>query len=183
MKLTEGRQTEDSLIDNTQIDKSDSVQHSDDFKASNKEVGSRKRRKPDERELRMLKALESSRQPNRHISFFNGIPSLEIFNDDDIIQFQTGVLQLIENIKSKKKYNRSFISLQLFPHVQTSYHIINATQQFTAQTGPPCTSTENQYYTNFVQQQTTVVPWFASIIRSGNVLVIKSTRISKRISS
>jgi hypothetical protein len=28
----------------------------------------------------------------------------------------------------------------------------------------------------------TVVPWFASIIRSGNVLVIQSTRISKRIS-
>jgi hypothetical protein len=32
------------------------------------------------------------------------------------------------------------------------------------------------------QEQNTVVPWFVSIIHSGNVLLIQSTRISKRIS-
>jgi hypothetical protein len=157
MKLTEGRQTEDSLIDNTQIEKSDSVQRSDDFKAPSEEGGSRKRHKPNELELRMLKAFESSSQPNQHLSFFNGIiPSLETFNDNNIIQFQTGVLQLMENIKRKQIQQDVYQSPSIF-RVQTPYQI-NANQQFTARTGPPCTGTENQFYTNFGQKQSALSP-------------------------
>lgn len=44
---------------------------------------------------------------DRHISFFRGImPSLDSFDDDDVIQFQMGVLQLIADIKSHRRMNQ-----------------------------------------------------------------------------
>lgn len=52
-----------------------------------------------------LKKYELVVQPeDRHISFFRGImPSLEAFDDDDVIQFQMGVLQLVADIKSHRR--------------------------------------------------------------------------------
>ncbi|KAL0871595.1 hypothetical protein ABMA27_004127 [Loxostege sticticalis] len=39
---------------------------------------------------------------NRHVSFFNGlIPTLEKFDDDQVIDFQLGVIQLMKNIKNR----------------------------------------------------------------------------------
>jgi hypothetical protein len=174
-KLTEGRQTEDSLTDNSETGKSDSLDSSEDFKVPNKETVSRKKRKCNDLELKMLKILESSTAPTRHLSFFNGIvPSLETFDDDDVIQFQIGILQLRENIKRKKKEG-SFRNLSpvmcpgqaVLPHNMTQ-----SSQQLTVQVGPSHTRTEasnaglsanqyspvSQFRTNYVQEQSTSSP-------------------------
>jgi hypothetical protein len=59
--------------------------------------------KPDEFELRIIKALEKGNQPNQHLSFLKGIiPSLQNFNEEETLGFQVGVLQLIPNIKLLK---------------------------------------------------------------------------------
>ncbi|CAH1378464.1 unnamed protein product, partial [Tenebrio molitor] len=61
---------------------------------------SRRRRNPDPVELKLLKVLEEGNTPNRHLSFFQGIiPSLQTLDEDAIVQFQIGVLQLISNVK------------------------------------------------------------------------------------
>lgn len=40
---------------------------------------------------------------NRHASFFNGIiPTLDKFDDDEVIDFQMGVMQLLKKIKSSR---------------------------------------------------------------------------------
>jgi hypothetical protein len=46
-----------------------------------------------------MTALEEGNQPNRHLSFFKGIPSLQNFKEEETLEFQMGVLQLIANIK------------------------------------------------------------------------------------
>ena len=103
---TEERPTEDSLSESTCTDEGEITSDicAAQFKELEKQLKSRKRRH-DEFELKLIKALETSEsQPNRHISFFNGIiPSLEKLDDDDIIKFQIGVLQLLENIKRNKQ--------------------------------------------------------------------------------
>lgn len=107
-KLIDERPAEDSLSESTCTDEGEIS--SDicvtQFKELEKQLKSRKRRH-DEFELKLIKALETSEsQPNRHISFFNGIiPSLEKLDDDNIIKFQIGVLQLLENIKRNKQQN------------------------------------------------------------------------------
>jgi hypothetical protein len=63
-------------------------QNRDDINSFSQETPSRKtrtqqcgkrKRNPDEFELRIMKALEEGNQPNRHLSFFKGIiPSLKI---------------------------------------------------------------------------------------------------------
>ncbi|XP_047098859.1 uncharacterized protein LOC124712850 [Schistocerca piceifrons] len=46
----------------------------------------------------------SKQHSDRHISFFRGIiPSLETFDDDEIVEFQLNVLQIIANIKKRKR--------------------------------------------------------------------------------
>jgi hypothetical protein len=65
---------------------------------------SRRRRNPDPVELKLLKVLEEGNTPNRHLSFFQGItPSLQTLDEDEIVQFQIGVLQLISNVKRQKR--------------------------------------------------------------------------------
>jgi hypothetical protein len=71
-------------------------------KPRTQQCGKRKRN-PDDFELRIMKALEEGNQPNRHMSFFKGIiPSLQYFNLEETLDFQMGVLQLIANIKHRK---------------------------------------------------------------------------------
>ncbi|XP_069674779.1 uncharacterized protein [Periplaneta americana] len=61
---------------------------------------SKRKREPDEIELRMIKVLEEGN--DRHLSFFKGIiPSIKDFSEEDILEFQMGVLTLIKNIKYK----------------------------------------------------------------------------------
>lgn len=102
------RSTEDSLsinLDNEDteptVSENDNRNESGQFKIPpRKQLGSRKR-KIDEVEMRMLKALEEPE--DRHISFFKGIvPTLHSFTDDETINFQICVLQLLTNIKQRR---------------------------------------------------------------------------------
>lgn len=53
---------------------------------------------------------------NRHLSFFNGIiPTLDKFDDDEVLEFQMGVLQLLKNIKSSRRRESSSIGLPGIP--------------------------------------------------------------------
>jgi hypothetical protein len=75
-------------------------QSRDDMNNFSQETPSRKPRKqqcekrkrnPDEFELRIMKALEEGNQPNRHLSFFKGIiPSLQNFNEERPLSFRWG---------------------------------------------------------------------------------------------
>lgn len=73
------------------------------------EIGSRNR-KLDPVQMKILEVLqEQPEKPNRHASFFSGIiPSLDSFSDDEVLDFQQGVLSVIQNIK-KKRSNPGFI--------------------------------------------------------------------------
>lgn len=59
-------------------------------------------------DAKMIKFMDSyinneSRVTNRHLSFFNGIlPTLDDFDDNEVLEFQMGVLQLLKNIKSSR---------------------------------------------------------------------------------
>ncbi|KAJ8944794.1 hypothetical protein NQ318_003662 [Aromia moschata] len=109
-KIFTSRSTEDSLSANCETEKSseldvletDNRNNDSQFEIPprNKPLGSRKR-KVDEVDMRILKALE---QPeDRHISFFKGIiPSLNTFTEDETLQFQMDVLQVINNIKKRR---------------------------------------------------------------------------------
>ncbi|GBN53734.1 hypothetical protein AVEN_17297-1 [Araneus ventricosus] len=61
-----------------------------------------KRKQLDESELRNSKVLVVEKF-ERHLSFFKGIiPSLEEFNEQEVLKFQMGVLQLISNINDQR---------------------------------------------------------------------------------
>ena len=52
----------------------------------------------------MIKALQTGNNPDSNMSLFAGIvPYLKSFHDDDLLDFQMGVLQLISKIKCNKK--------------------------------------------------------------------------------
>lgn len=115
-KVFEERTTFDSLTQETE--NSDSTGHqsanemekenSVTFKKPAKQLGSRKRKNVDEVELKMLKALEGSKEAeDRHLSFFKGIiPTLHNFTDDEVVQFQLEVMQVITKIKKEQKLSR-----------------------------------------------------------------------------
>ena len=104
------RQTSDSLekspeaaIDNETTDNDQEVETADAFR---KPAPKFKKRKLDEVDCRLLKALEDRNNENRHLCFFKGVlPSLENFSEEETLQFQMGVLQLITNIKSQRELN------------------------------------------------------------------------------
>jgi hypothetical protein len=118
-KLINKRQTDDSLlVDNVeeyQVTRGE--QNRDYMNNLSQETPFRKprtqqcgnwKRKLDEFELRIMKALEEGNWPNRHLSFFKGIiPSLQNFNEEETLELQMGVLQLIANIKHRKPSNVS----------------------------------------------------------------------------
>lgn len=60
-------------------------------------------------DAKMMKFMDSfsNNEPktmNRHLSFFNGIlPSLDKYNDDEVLEFQMGVLQLMKKIKNSRQ--------------------------------------------------------------------------------
>ncbi|VEN34554.1 unnamed protein product [Callosobruchus maculatus] len=97
----------------------------------------RRRRRPDELELKILKALEAP-AVSPHISFFQGLlPHLHKFDDSEILEFQMGVLEVISKINNKRKNNQSqplpsqrppdhssnysFLQYQSFPTTQMSH--------------------------------------------------------------
>ena len=101
-KLIDERQTADSLsVDNmeeSQVtaaeqnkdDMNNFFQESPSRRPRTQQCGKRKRN-PDEYELRIMTALEEVNQSNRHLSFFRGIiPSLQNFNEKETYEFQMG---------------------------------------------------------------------------------------------
>jgi hypothetical protein len=96
-----------TTAEQTRDDMNHFYQETPSRKPRTQQMGKRKRN-TDEIELRIMKALEEGNQPNRHLSFFKGIiPSLQNFNEEEILEFQMGVLQLIANIKHRKPSNFS----------------------------------------------------------------------------
>lgn len=104
------RSTVDSLSINSgnedtepTVSENDNRNESEQFKIPpRKQRGSRKR-KMDEVDMRILKALEEAEY--RHISFFKRIvPTLHTFTEDETVNFQMGVLQLLTNIKHDFKH-------------------------------------------------------------------------------
>ncbi|KDR16963.1 hypothetical protein L798_09252 [Zootermopsis nevadensis] len=94
-----------------------------------------RKRKSDNVELEMIQAPKD--QSDRHLSFFRGIiPSLNTFDDDEILELQMSVLQKITSMKQRKK---------MVSYTQYSAEIhptrINTSRQET-------TSTEGHLYQN-----------------------------------
>ena len=125
------RQTAGSLsVDNTEGSQVTTAEKNvDDMNNFSQETPSRKpqtqqcgkrKRNPDEFELRIMKALEEGNQQNRHLSFFKGIiPSFQNFNEEETLEFQIGVLQLIAKIKHR---NPSNFSSQPLPVYNQPFH-------------------------------------------------------------
>jgi hypothetical protein len=95
------------------------------FRKPRSQLCGERKRKPDEFELRIMKAVEEGNQSNRHLSFFKGIiPSLQSFNEEETLEFQVGVIQLIANIKHRKPSNFSSQSLLVYNQpFHTSSHV------------------------------------------------------------
>ncbi|XP_071580124.1 uncharacterized protein [Temnothorax nylanderi] len=115
IKVTDERQTDDSLSDKTQevtAECSSQDKKNEDVASFKKPQPSTRKRKQDPVEIKM-KFLEE----NRYMSFFKGvIPSLNNFDDEETIQFQMGVLQLISNIKRQKLLKQSTGPAQQIPY-------------------------------------------------------------------
>lgn len=64
-------------------------------------------------DAKMMKFMDSysnnkPKTTNRHLSFFNGIlPSLDKYDDDEVVEFQMGVLQLMKKIKNSRQIRES----------------------------------------------------------------------------
>lgn len=102
------------------------------------QVDKRKKRKVDTVELELLTAIKKT--PDRHTSFFRGItPTLEGFDDDEVVEFQLKVMQTIYEIKNRKKMGKG-----------SSVSQTTISQPFSDQPGTftstPSTSTAEQYY-------------------------------------
>lgn len=114
-KLYQSREVAESLEDNSVMNVDEDaddeqsqqsvVQESMEGEGNIREnnTGHRKRRRPDEVEMKILKALEEP-TPNAHMSFFQGLlPHLNKFDDGEVLEFQMDVLQVISRINDKKK--------------------------------------------------------------------------------
>lgn len=79
----------------------------------------KRRRQPDDVELKIIKALEEP-PVSPHISFFLGLlPHLNNFDDSEILEFQMGVLEVISKVKNKRK---NTTQPQLLPPQTPSYY-------------------------------------------------------------
>jgi hypothetical protein len=124
-------------------------------------VVSKRKRKVDEVELRMLKLLESEQQePNLHLSFFKGIlPSIQHFDEDQTIEFHLGVLNVIKTLKTLYTFN---------PHIAPPSSLSNSQQYRHSQQihpSPSATSYQNPtrdqcptYYEGNLQPIPTIKP-------------------------
>lgn len=98
----------------------------------------KRRRQPDEIELRMIKALEEPPQCPK-MSFYQGLmPHLNKFDDSEFLEFQMGVLEVITKINNKRKITAQ-PQPQFFPQQTPSYHpnSYNPIQNYAFQPQPP----------------------------------------------
>lgn len=116
----------------------------------------RKHRKPDEVELRILKALEAE-NPNSNLSFFQSLlPHLNKYDASDMLEFQMGVLQVIANINQKKMISYQ-PSPQLWPQPPTK---ISQPHSFTSNSAAPhyqnvCRSPGHTFHEGYARNTST----------------------------
>lgn len=151
-KLYETREVAESLEGRTNSNEEEYVDDpaplppNETIRENPRPQGHKRRRQPDEVELKMIKALEES-PPSPHISFIQGLlPHLDKFNDSEILEFQMGVLEVISKIKNKRTntsqpqplpphFNYPFPQHQSFSSSQMSHSsAINSFQPQQAQT-------------------------------------------------
>jgi hypothetical protein len=110
-KLIE-RGTEDSLssvIEERERDEPETASASSSEKRSDQ--ASYKRKKHDEVEHMMIKAMQAGNNPGSNMSFFAGtVPYLKNFDADDLLDIQMAVLQLISKIECNKKRRTQVMS-------------------------------------------------------------------------
>ncbi|XP_045481857.1 uncharacterized protein LOC123685997 [Harmonia axyridis] len=153
-KIFDTRATEDSMasensdqesyVESVEGEHEDQQQFSRDEGSSNLEsvrhsTKKKKQSSTSQPEQFELKLMEMVQNPNRHIAFIQGLlPTLENFDDDEVLEFQTGVLQLAQRIKSKRKNKASSTP-------DPSFHPNQTIQYYGC--GEPSTSRE-RYYSN-----------------------------------
>ncbi|XP_068084807.1 uncharacterized protein [Anabrus simplex] len=126
---------------------------------------SRKQRKPDEVEMRVLKALEAG-SPCSKMSFLRSLmPHLDKFDEQDFLQFQIEVLKVIERINERKK--------GMVAHPPTHFHYsttMPAHQQFPTQPSTQPNQFCNRPSPIFLQNQnfSGLPPSFPSQIATSN---------------
>lgn len=156
-KTTEGRPTDDSFSDDARAPQPPKHSENDGDETNpneglNKETAEevltfkkpnqiiKKKRKPDPVELELISVIKQ--KPDRHSSFFNGIiPSLETFDDDEIVEFQLKVLQVVSEIKKRKKASAD-INPAIHPSTSHEWHSSHDQRYHILQ--PP--STAAQFY-------------------------------------
>ncbi|XP_024080747.1 uncharacterized protein LOC112126254 [Cimex lectularius] len=126
-KLFQTREVVDSLDGGTENNEDENVDALPGAtvppKENPKPRENKRRRQPDEVEMKIIKALEEpSLSP--HILFFQGLlPHLNKFDDSEVLEFQMGVLEVISKIKNKQK---TLLNLNSFhgEHLSTILAII-----------------------------------------------------------
>ncbi|KAG8245536.1 hypothetical protein J6590_104040 [Homalodisca vitripennis] len=105
------------------------------------------KRKADPVELELLNVIKRN---DRHSSFFAGIiPSLETFDDDEVVEFQLKVLQTVSDIKKHKQNansaNQNTTCLPT-PDKQNDIVTVKDRQCLNLKPRPSTSSTAAQYY-------------------------------------
>lgn len=99
----------------------------------------KKRKRPEQQEQddvdqRIPNVLDRLETDNRHMSFFKGIiPSLENFDEDDVLEFQMQVLQIIKDMRKQKRENMTSVALN--SRGSSSAHPPNRTSERIVSTG------------------------------------------------
>ncbi|XP_014261981.1 uncharacterized protein LOC106674054 [Cimex lectularius] len=160
-KLFQTREVVDSLDGGTENNEDENVDALPGAtvppKENPKPRENKRRRQPDEVEMKIIKALEEP-PLSPHILFFQGLlPHLNKFDDSEVLEFQMGVLEVISKIKNKQKNtaqpqllprgtpfyypsNYPFPQHQSFPPSQMSY-----SNQFSFKPQEPQTYQSHQF--------------------------------------
>jgi hypothetical protein len=88
------------------------------FRKPRTEQWGKRKRKPDECELRIIESLEEGNQPNRRLLVFTVIPSLQNLKEEESLKFQRGVLQLILSTE-----NQTAVPVSLFQCTTTHFKL------------------------------------------------------------
>lgn len=97
-------------------------------KTSNPRKG-RKNKYQNDINLRIIQLLEEKEQPCNKMAFLQSLlPHLQQFDNQDYLQFQMGVLKVIENINESKKEKHFATSSNFAPYQQMFVNTSNPTQ-------------------------------------------------------
>ncbi|KAG8313147.1 hypothetical protein J6590_010240 [Homalodisca vitripennis] len=178
----QGEGQQDDTVDESGVDSQNTQQTTNTvpntvYKPSN--VVPKKKKKMDDFELRMLKVVETPQQDgDGHLSFFKGIiPSISKFSEPQIVEFQLGVLQLLQKMQQttpptqvphnivhyQQPLSTQVQQQQLFDQQQQymPMHQPNTgcnTNRYAAPAQQPCSSTMVTQYHQQLQEQAKLVP-------------------------